>query len=116
MSASSSRGPQEGNVGKGGRSSSYDRDDAIQSRMAQIEHLDESYCLDLFPEGGATLEMKRQTTRVVLDQESAAINPECVSENADIETPRPHRKWRLWLRGAADWVLDALIRRLPNVF
>lgn len=84
--------------------------------MAQIEHLDESYCLDLFPEGGATLEMKRQTIRVVLDQGSATISPECVSKNADIDPPRPNRTWRQWLRGAADWILEALIRRLPNVF
>lgn len=115
MSESSRRGSHEGNVGKGDRSAVCDKGDALLGRIAQIEHLEESYCLAVSPEGRATMEMRRRTTRVVGDQVSATTDLECASEDVDIDPPQVPRAWRLWLRAAAGWIVDALIRRLPNV-
>lgn len=115
MSDSSRGGSRKNNDDVGNRSASSDRDDSSQGRISHIEHSEESYCLDVFPEGGATLELKRQTTRVVREQDSATINLESAPENVGVDPPRSYRSWQFWLRTSVVSAVEAVIRRLQSL-
>lgn len=100
----------------GNRARSSNPNSDPEAHLSHIEQTEESLSLGFSTKSGATLQLERRTTHAVLERDSTVVNSPEALEDVVAGPRQMQRSWRIWLPAAVTSLVEAILRRLQNLF